>query len=190
MHVTPTTHIDVGAILQASMTGVYTDLVTRATGRTVRTRIEERVASSQIGAVAVIDFSRVGLLDFSCADEIVATLMRRCCADTPVASHYLLFAGITDAHLDAIEHVLLHHRLALVVRFTRTGQHTLVGMVDETERRLWEALVRVQPGTATDVAAESGLDEDEAVARLTALHRRRLVMREGSHYRAPIGAVA
>lgn len=186
----PMVHIDVGAILHASLNGVYTDLVTRATGRTVRSRIEEHMAAGAPGTVAVIDFSRVGLLDFSCADEIVATLMRRCCADAPADGHYLLFAGITDAHMDAIEHVLERHRLALVVRFTPFGTHRLVGVVDEIERVVWEAVARRAPATAATVAADTGLDDDEVFARLAALHGRRLLMREGAAYRAPIGAIA
>lgn len=183
-------HIDVGAILQASRKGVYTDLVTRATGRTVRTQIQERMAAGSPGTIAVIDFSRVGLLDFSCADEIVATLMRQCCADAPGYDGYLLFAGINEGHLDAIEHVLERHRLALVVRFSPLGGHRLVGVIDETERVVWEAVVRLQRALPGDVAAETGLAPDDADARLAMLHRRRLLMRDGMMYRAPIGAIA
>ncbi len=192
MAMTPvdTVHIDVGAILQGALSGTRSDLVTRATGRTVRDGIEQRMSSGQGGAVAVIDFSRVGLLDFSCADEIVATLMRRCCDAGITSQQYLLFSGIKDAHLDAIEHVLHHHRLALVVRFSDLGMHRLVGMVDETERAVWEAVVRLQRAEAAEVAEATGLSEEDAAARLTALHRRRLVMRDGSVYRAPLGAVA
>ena len=188
--VEPTVHIDVGAILQASLNGVYTDLVTRATGRTVRTQIELHMAAGQPGAVSVIDFSRVGLLDFSCADEIVATLMRRCCADSLAADRYLLFSGITDAHLDAIEHVLERDRLALVVQFMGLGPLRLVGVVDEIERLVWETVVRLQPTVAAAIAADAALDEDDVHTHLSALHRRRLVMKDGAAYRAPIGAVA
>lgn len=190
MPVEPTVHIDVGAILQASLNGVYTDLVTRATGRTVRTQIELHMAAGQPGAVSVIDFSRVGLLDFSCADEIVATLMRRCCADSVASDRYLLFAGITDAHLDAIEHVLERDCLALVVQFMGLGPLRLVGVVDETERLVWETVVRLQPTAAAAIAADTALDEDDVRLHLGALHRRRLVMTDGAAYRAPIGAVA
>jgi hypothetical protein len=192
-----TVHIDVGAILLTSLNGVYTDLVTRATGRTVRTRIEDQMAAGLPGTIAVIDFSSVGLLDFSCADEIVATLMRQCCSETPTHDHYLLFAGIKDAHLDAIEHVLERHRLALVVSFTQLGGTRLVGMVDEAEREVWEAVARLQPASVAAVAADIGMPDDDTGDRLAALHRRRLLMRDpGSFaaghavYRAPIGAVA
>lgn len=185
----PMVHIDVGAILQTSLNGVYTDLVTRATGRTVRTQIEEHMAEGAPGTVAVIDFSNIGLLDFSCADEIIATLMRQCC-DAVGSDRYLLFAGITDGHLDAIEHVLERHRLALVVLFTGLGPLQLVGVVDETERCVWEAVVRLQPADAREISIATGLDDDLVIASLIALNRRRLLMREGFAYRAPFGAVA
>jgi hypothetical protein len=184
----PMMHIDVGAILHTSHDGLYTDLVTRATGRTVRTQIEEHMAAGGPGMLSVIDFSKVGLLDFSCADEIVATLMRQC-ADSS-ADHYLLFAGITDGHLDAIEHVLEKHNLALVVRFTGLGTLRLVGVVNEMERRVWEAVVRLQPAPPSHIAAEAGLEEEEARACLGALHRRHLLMKDGATYLAPVSAVA
>src|SRR5207253_176085 len=70
-------HIDVHAVLQESVSGVYTDLVTRPTGRVVREGIERAMATAA-GEVAVarIDFTRVGCIDYSCADEIVAKLLR------------------------------------------------------------------------------------------------------------------
>lgn len=185
-----TVHIDVGAILRASLDGVYTDLVTRATGRTVRTQIEECVATGEPGALAVIDFSNVRLLDFSCADEIVATLMRSCCAESTEGERYLLFAGITDGHLDAIEHVLERHGLALVVRFTGLGGPQLVGVVDATERAIWEAVARLQPADADAVVAATGFDEATVAACLALLHDRRLLIRRGADYSAPIGALA
>jgi len=184
-------HIDVGAILRASLNPVYTDLVTRSTGRTVRSRIEQCMAEGhRPGAITVIDFSRIGLLDFSCADEIVANLMRQCCAQPGSSDFYLLFAGISEAHLDAIEQVLERQRLALIVRITERGIHRLVGVVDEVERVVWETVVRCQPVTAEMIATEAGIAEEEANGRLISLHRRRLLMRVGAEYRAPIGAVA
>lgn len=185
----PMMHIDVGAILHTSHHGAYTDLVTRATGRTVRTQIEAHMAACQPGTVSVIDFSKVGLLDFSCADEIVATLMRQC-AESPAADRYLLFAGITDGHLDAIEHVLERHGLALVVRFTGLGALGLVGVVTEAERLVWEAVVRLQPAGSAAIAAETGMDEEDVKTCLGALHSRRLLMKDGATYLAPVSAVA
>lgn len=184
-------HIDVGEILQQSANGVYTDLVTRATGRTVRTRIEQHIAAGRPGTLAVIDFTNVGLLDFSCADEIVASLVRQYCL-TATASHerYFLFSGISDDQLDAIEYVAERQRMALVLRITAGGSYRLVGMVDEVERAVWEAVVRCQPADVCSIAVETGLDEVDVEPRLAKLHQRRLIMRDGAVFRAPTGAVA
>ena len=183
------THIDVGAILQSAHSRGYTDLVTRATGRTVRTRIEQDI-ESRPRTLSVIDFSSIGLLDFSCADEIVANLMRRWCADPRDIERYLVFDGINDDHLDAIEHVLENHDLALVARFSGHGKPRLVGAVHDADRLVWDTVVRLQPALPSTIAVESALDYDDVITRLGSLHRKRLVMKDGAMYRSPIGAVA
>ena len=100
-------HIDVHAMLQESVPGLYTDLVTRPTGRAVRERIEREIRDAG-AAVALMDFSRVGCLDYSCADEIVAKLLR---AQVTV----LLLRGLHEGHREAIEPVLAGHGLAAVL---------------------------------------------------------------------------
>ncbi|OLB12608.1 MAG: hypothetical protein AUH07_07700 [Gemmatimonadetes bacterium 13_2_20CM_70_9] len=100
-------HIDVHAVLQESVPGggVYGDLVTRPTGRVVREQIERAIATA---AVARVDFTGVGCIDYSCADEIVAKLLR----ERPAV---LVLSGISDAHREAIEPVLAGHGLAALI---------------------------------------------------------------------------
>jgi hypothetical protein len=184
------THIDVGAILEAAYQPVYCDLVTRATGRTVRSGIEARLARAGTVRLTIIDFSRVGLIDFSCADEIVATLVRRACGDEPGYDGCFLFDGISDAHLDAIEHVVERDRLALVVRSTGAGVHRLIGVVARDERDVWEAVVRERVADALQIATLLDRTIAEVTRTLETLERRRLVMRDGARFRAPLGAVA
>jgi len=100
-------HIDVHAMLQQSVPGLYADLVTRPTGRAVRERIEREIRAEGAG-IALMDFSRVGCLDYSCADEIVAKLLRQ-------EITVLLFRGLHDGHREAIEPVLARHGLAAVL---------------------------------------------------------------------------
>jgi hypothetical protein len=97
-------HINVHAILQQSVNGFYTDLVTRPTGRAVRENIERDLPA---GTIAVMDFTGVGCLDYSCADEIVAKLVRD-------KVKVLLLRGLTDAHREAIEPVLAGAGLAVL----------------------------------------------------------------------------
>ena len=67
-------HIDVSDVLRQAVSESYSNLVTRPTGVAVRSYIEAQLQRSESddGIVTVIDFSRVGMMDFSCADEIVA----------------------------------------------------------------------------------------------------------------------
>jgi len=103
-------HIGVHAVLQESVSGIYTDLVTRPTGRVVRECIERAMATAAAAEVAVarIDFTGVGCIDYSCADEIVAKLLRS-------LSGVLVLMGISDGHREAIEPVLAGHRLAVLI---------------------------------------------------------------------------
>src|SRR5439155_537000 len=110
-------HIDAHAVLQELVSGVYTDLVTRPTGRVVRACIERAMATAvEDVAVARIDFTGVGCIDYSCADEIVAKLLRS-------RPGVLVLMGISDGHREAIEPVLPGHRLA--VPNGRPGDHLL-----------------------------------------------------------------
>lgn len=68
-------HIDLGDIVREAAVPVGANLVTRPTGRAVRSAIERRLAGARRSSVTVIDFSRVSVLDFSCADEVVARLL-------------------------------------------------------------------------------------------------------------------
>lgn len=128
-------HIDVQAVLQESVSGIFTDLVTRPTGRVVRERIEHAMATAR-GAVALarIDFTRVGCIDYSCADEIVAKLLR----GRPAV---LVLTGISDGHREAIEPVLAGHRMAAVIERS-DGTLEAVGAPDAAVALLEELVAR------------------------------------------------
>jgi hypothetical protein len=127
------------------------------------------------------------MMDYSCADEVVAKLLLDL-AHRGGRPSSLVFHGITDAHLEAIEEVLHHHGLALVVHFA-DGAARLVGAVSEEERLVWQ-LVNSRGGVqAVDLARESAREEAELLIVLEMLHDRRLLRRDGPTF-APIGVVA
>ncbi len=123
-------HIDVHAVLQQSVPGYFADLVTRPTGRAVRREIERTIAGAE-PTVARMDFSGVRCIDYSCADEIIAKLLREV--------KVLLLRGLTDGHREAIEPVLLSHGLAVLVELP-DGTLDVLGP-RETAERLIEELV-------------------------------------------------
>jgi hypothetical protein len=169
-------HIDLGAVLRRTVCDLYSDLVTRPTGAAVRSGIERQLAEIGGRTLTVIDFSQVGLLDFSCADEIVAKLLLRERVAEGDRDAYFVFRGLSDSHLEAIEAVLQRHGLAIVAQCADDAA-VLVGAVGDEERRAWQALARLGRGGPGEVARESGLPADRAAAILDALWRRRLLMR-------------
>ena len=174
--------IDVGTVLRGTVCDLYSNLVTRPTGAAVRTAIEQQVREVGEPVVTTIDFSQVSLLDFSCADEIVAKLLLRYGADDGPRG-YLLFAGIQEDHLDPIETVLAHHNLALVSWFE--GSAELFGSVDDNERLHWELVRDNGPLTADSVAFMVGKEAAESSAALERLRGRRLLMRREDGYTVP-----
>jgi len=53
------------------------DLVTRQSGQLIRERVERDLLDEREGVVISLDFSKIGVIDYSCADEIVAKLISR-----------------------------------------------------------------------------------------------------------------
>jgi hypothetical protein len=177
-------HIDVSTVLRRAVCDLYSNLVTRPTGAAVRTEIEQLLAANPGRMLTIIDFTHVGLLDFSCADEIVAKLLLRFVGEG-AEEDYFLFRGVGEHHLEAIETVLERHGLALVLE-DAAGRPCLVGEVSDAQREAWEAVVRLRRAEAGDLARVLGVAPDEAEARLGALSRRRLVMRLAGAY-VPVG---
>jgi hypothetical protein len=193
-------HIDLGTMLRRTVCDLYSDLVTRPTGAAVRSGIEQQLEEAKERTLIVIDFTHVGLLDFSCADEIVAKLLVSYCEPaaaerrasvsrvTPPRDCYFLFKGVNDSHLDAIDAVLQRRGLALVAQVD-DGLLSLIGTVDDRERRAWEAVTRLGRVVPADIAGEVGVEEPQAEVLLDALTRRRLIMRFDEGYVA-VGAGA
>jgi hypothetical protein len=116
-------HIDVGDVLRQAVSESYSNLVTRPTGVAVRAYIEARLRSTDDGVVTVIDFSRVGMMDFSCADEIVAKLVLQ--HELAQASR-VVFSGLSESHLEAIDVVLERHGMTLVSHEADTNSYVAV----------------------------------------------------------------
>ena len=180
------TRIDVGSVLRHSANLPFSDLVTRPTGAAVRRCIQTELAALSDGDVALLDFSQIGMMDYSCADEVVAKLLIAL-AGPESRTGYIVFHGITDAHLEAIEVVLDHHGLALVVQFADGGAR-LVGSVTDDERTMWEMVYARGSMPSEDAGAASAGDPAPSDRILQSLLRRRLLRHDGVAY-MPLGPV-
>ncbi|MHB1224417.1 MAG: hypothetical protein ACYC2G_10300 [Gemmatimonadaceae bacterium] len=176
-------HIDVGGALRRSVCHLYSDLVTRPTGAAVRQEIEQQLDRIHDRTLTVIDFSHVGLLDFSCADEVVAKLLLHSISDAGAPVGFFLFRGVREEHLEAIEAVLERHGLVLLVQ-TEDGAVHVVGELGDRERAAWEALDRVGRHSAAALSSVLGTTLEETLSALDALCARRLAIRLDDGYLA------
>ena len=177
-------HIDVSSLLRRSVCELYSNLVTRPTGAAVRCEIEQELDRIGERALTIIDFSHVKLLDYSCADEIIAKLLLQYVSvDAPRREVYFVFRGINESHMDAIEAVLKRHDLALVYQLA-DGAARLIGDIGDEERRAWDTMTALGAAQSAEFAAASGLTAEKAELVLDTLWRRRLVIRYEGGYAA------
>jgi hypothetical protein len=165
--------IDIGQVLQHTETSLFAQLVTRPTGRAVRMAIETRLHGAGPRSLSLIDFSEVSVLDFSCADEVVAKLIQRYLEPDPHEA-FFVFRGVHEPHRDQVAYVLERQGL-LAVAETAPGAFELLGVRTTVEERTWRALeaLRYVPPPEHEGAVSLALDPVE----LDGLVRRRVAFR-------------
>jgi hypothetical protein len=176
-----THHIDVGSVLRRTVCDLYSNLVTRPTGAAVRREIESVLLGLDTPSLTVIDFSQVGLLDFSCADEVVGKLLDGVRRQVIVTDAYVLVRGVRDDHLEAIEAVMQRYDMAVIVE-GEDGEWQAVGPLDAGMRRTLDLVHQCGRAVPSDLAA--AMEEPPATVSesLAGLLERRLVMHDGGSY--------
>ncbi|HSU15890.1 MAG TPA: hypothetical protein VLK66_17415 [Longimicrobium sp.] len=166
------------AVQRRSVTSLFSNLVTRPTGRAIRTGVESQIAEMEGPAatpcLSVLDFSQVRVLDYSCADEIVARLLLRFVGDDRPSEAFFVLVGMQEHHEDAIEAVLERHSLLLVAR-DEEGVVKLMGAANPLHRAAWDALVRRGRAGAAQVADDVGLPREVVDAVMATLVSQRVV---------------
>ena len=160
--------IDIGEVLQRSVTSLYSSLITRPTGRAVRMAIETQLRGAGTLSISLIDFSEVGIIDYSCADEVVAKLLKQYLADERRDALFV-FRGVREPHRLQVEGVLQRQNLAA------PSQFTLVGTFTDQERQVWDRL-EVKKTICADAVDQIAPDRSGVMA-LESLVERGLVFR-------------
>ncbi len=165
-------HIRLDAMILRTLARPYRDLVTRPTGRAVRRQVLS-VLQSALEHDAHLDFSDIGVVDFSCADEIVAKLLTG--ADG-IGVTRIVLRGLTASHVEAIEHVLRHHGLVVVAICAGDPAPRLLGQIDDDDRAAFNALVAGGRSGPEPVATALAWSVDRARRALATLAGRGCVL--------------
>ncbi len=151
------------------------DMVTRATGEQLRRAIEPELERGS--GLAVLDFSKVGVIDYSCADEVVAKMFVRLLAGE-YGERFLLLDGLSAGHRENVEVALERKTLAALGRPTGDREYVLLGTLNDY---LKETLALVHERgrlTARELSEARRLALNTASTRLINLHDAKLVTRD------------
>ena len=165
--------IDVGSLVQKTVTSLYSHLVTRPTGRAVRMAIETQLSGVGERSLSLIDLSEVTILDYSCADEVVAKLLQRY-LDESIHEAFFVFCGVREPHRDQIQ-VVLERQSLIAVAETDPGSFELLGAPEPVEAASWRTLEKF--GLVTTEELSDLYPEEDARSALDQLVERRVAFR-------------
>lgn len=166
---------DLHKLLQQEIGSSAKDLVTRPTGQAIRERVERDLEREPDGSVICLDFSKVGVIDYSCADEIVAKLVSRLLSGE-YGDRYLLLAGLNENQKENIEVALERKDLAVAAEL-KDGRRVLLGILHNYLRDTLEYIVRKRKVTSKELAGAKKLEANTSGTRLLNLYKKRLVKR-------------
>lgn len=168
---------DLYTILKEELKNGSSNLVTRPTGQAVRERIERDMEKEPDGSVIDLDFSKVGVIDYSCSDEIVAKLLSRLLAGE-YGEKYLVLTGVNDNQRENIEVALERKDLAIIAETTE-GAKVVVGSLNKYLRDTLEFIVERKKASARELTEAKKIEANTSGTRLLNLYKKRLVRRVG-----------
>ena len=166
---------DLYTLLKEELGNGSKDLVTRPSGQAVRERIEQDIEKEPDGAVIGLNFSKIGVIDYSCADEIIAKLVSRLLSGE-YGDKYILLAGLNENQKENIEVALERKDLAIAAEM-RDGGRAVLGSLNNYLKDTLDFIAKKKKATAKDLADAKKIEANTSGTRLLNLHKKRLVRR-------------
>ncbi|MDI6890175.1 MAG: DUF4325 domain-containing protein [Thermodesulfovibrionales bacterium] len=151
------------------------DLVTRPSGQVVRERIERDIVKEKDGEVIALDFSKIGIIDYSCADEVIAKLISRLLSGE-YGDKYIILTGLNENQKENIEVALERKDLAVIAQM-KNGKKILLGELHNYLKETLNFILKKGRITAGDLSESLKLPANTSGTRLLNLHKKRLVKR-------------
>lgn len=169
-------------------THTFKNLTTREAARMIREVIESKLRAEQEGIVVILDFSRVGPVDYSYADEIIAKLIVRLNA-MEYGNKFIAVTGLTKTQEENIHVALERKKLHLLsIKSARepqggnkeirgkNGWHIL-GILNPYLRDVLHIVMERQILSARELANLRNMKINSASTKLLNLYKARLVKR-------------
>ncbi len=169
------TTYDLYKILKEELRNGSSNLVTRPSGQVIREYIEKRIEKEKNGEVIALDFSKIGIIDYSCADEVVAKLISRLLSNE-YGDKYILLTGLNDNQKENIEVALERKDLAVMAEI-KDGRKILLGNLNNYLKKTLDLIVKKEKIIARELSEIMKLEANTSGMRLLNLHKKRLVIR-------------
>ncbi|MEW6067319.1 MAG: STAS-like domain-containing protein [Nitrospirota bacterium] len=166
---------DLYNLLKQELKNGSADLVTRQSGQVIRERIERDIEKAKEGEVIALDFSKIGIIDYSCADEVIVKLISRLLSGEYGDKHIIL-TGLNENQKENIEVALERKDLAVIARMNN-GEETLLGNLNNYLKETLNFILEKGKITASDLSESLKLPANTSGTRLLNLHKKRLVKR-------------
>ncbi|MFQ5963738.1 MAG: hypothetical protein ACE5KZ_05585 [Candidatus Scalinduaceae bacterium] len=166
---------DLYKILKEELKNGSSDLVTRPSGQVIRRRIEEDIVKEGDRVVVALDFSKIGVIDYSCADEIVAKLVSRLLGGE-YGDKYIVLTGLNENQKENIEVALERKGLAIMAK-TRNNKKIFLGNINNYLKQTLDLILEKDKITARELSDIMKLEANTSGTRLLNLHKKRLVKR-------------
>ncbi len=166
---------DLYKLLKEELGNGSKDLVTRPSGQAIRERIERDIEKESDGSVISLDFSKIGVIDYSCADEVIAKLISRLLG-SEYGDKYLLLTGLNENQRENIEVALERKELAIMAEM-KGRERVVLGSLNNYLKDTLDLIVKKKKVTSKDLADARKLEANTSGTRLLNLHKKRLVRR-------------
>jgi hypothetical protein len=168
---------DLYTILKEELGNGSNNLVTRPSGEKIRARIERDLEREPESSVVALDFSKIGVIDYSCADEVVAKLVSRLLSGE-YDDKYLLLTGLNENQRENIEVALERKDLAIMAEM-KDGERAVLGSLNNYLKDTLDFISKKKKVTSRELADAKKLEPNTSGTRLLNLYKKRLVKRVG-----------
>ncbi len=152
-----------------------TNLVTRETGAVIRERLERELIAESEPTTAFLDFSGVGVIDYSCADEVIAKLISRLLSGE-YGDKFVVLENLSPNQMENIEVALERKKLA-VLYLQGGGGWQVIGFLNNYLRKTLISVMETGIITLRELAREGGIGLNTGGTRLLNLYKKRLIWR-------------
>jgi hypothetical protein len=151
------------------------NLVTRETGTVIRERLERELIAESEPTAVFLDFSGVEVIDYSCADEVIAKLISRLLSGE-YGEKFVVLENLSPNQVENIEVALERKKLA-VLYLQKGGGWQVIGFLNNYLRKTLVSVMGKGSITLRELAREGGIGLNTGGTRLLNLYKKRLIWR-------------